>query len=334
MAFTNLSTLRGEWELLVAGEVVRRGRWSSFDLAPLSSAIVDLPCNAPAGVSDVMFRVRWFGTVCGERQLVAWDEVRVVAADRSSARRSVTSAAPATQSIVEPRLCIWRAATDNDGFKLLPDLRERIGVGGKALTEWLAAGLHERPADDVVQHRMQLQGNHFQHTVSVPEVLADLPRIGVTFTLPSRFTQLRWYGRGPHENYPDRNRSAMLGVWEAAPDDMPYLVPQEFGLRTDCRWIEFIDPRRNEVVRIEPDTAMHFSATHHTAGDLYAAATATELSPRRELVVHLDHVHRGLGTASCGPDVLPQYRITAGTYRFGYSVERRTRSGRSSALRQ
>jgi beta-galactosidase len=334
MAFTNLSTLRGEWELLVSGEVVQRGRWTSLDVDPLSSAVVDLPCNPPTGASDVMFRVRWFGVVCGERQLVAWDEARVVAADRTSARRSVTSASTASRSIIEPSLCIWRAATDNDGFKLLPDLRERIGVGGKALTEWLAAGLHERPADDVVQHRMQRTGNHFQHTVSVPESLADLPRIGVTFTLPSRFTQLRWYGRGPHENYPDRNRSAMLGVWEATPDEMPYLVPQEFGLRTDCRWIEFIDPRRNEVVRIEPDTAMHFSATHHTAGDLYDATTATELSPRRELVVHLDHVHRGLGTASCGPDVLPQYRITAGTYRFGYSVERRTRSGRSSALRQ
>ena len=79
---------------------------------------------------------------------------------------------------------------------------------------------------------------------------------------------------------------------------------------------------------------MHFSATRYTASDLYDASTAAELSPRRELVVHLDHVHRGLGTASCGPDVLPKYRITAGTYRFGYSVERRTRSGRSSALRQ
>ena len=207
-------------------------------------------------------------------------------------------------------------------------------VGGKALTEWLAAGLHERPADELVQHRVRRDGNHFEHTVVVPEALTDLPRIGVTFTLPSRFTMLRWYGRGPHENYPDRNRSAMFGVWEGSPDEVPYLVPQEFGLRTDCRWIEFIDPRRDEVIRIDADSALHFSATHHTASDLFSGTTATELTARRELVVHLDHTHRGLGTASCGPDVLPQYRIAAGTYRFGYSVARRTRNGRSSALRQ
>mgnify|MGYP003331313399 CR=1 FL=1 len=89
---------------------------------------------------------------------------------RASARQASASADTATAGI-EPQLCLWRAATDNDGFKLLPELRERIGVGGKALTEWLAAGLHERPADELVQHRLRRDGNHFEHTVVVPEAL-------------------------------------------------------------------------------------------------------------------------------------------------------------------
>jgi beta-galactosidase len=70
---------------------------------------------------------------------------------------------------------------------------------------------------------------------------------------------------------------------------------------------------------LEPD-ALAFSATHCTALDLYEAATETELHPRPELIVHLDVAHRGLGTASCGPDVLPQYRLPAGTFDFSYRI--------------
>ena len=140
----------------------------------LRSVVVDLPCVVPAEATDVVFRTRWFGPVCGERQLVAWDEMRVVAAARRATR---PVSAPASEAAVriDPQLCLWRAATDNDGIKLLPELRERIGVGGKALTDWLAAGLHERPADELVQHRLRRDGNHFEHTVVVPEALADLP---------------------------------------------------------------------------------------------------------------------------------------------------------------
>jgi beta-galactosidase len=168
----------------------------------------------------------------------------------------------------------------------------------------------------------------------VPESLADLPRVGVSFALPARFRALRWFGRGPGENYPDRKAASTLGVWQGTPDELPYLVPQEFGLRTDCRWFECIDPAKGETLRIEalslatPSTeaaakgpaALHCSATHHTAHELYAAATATDLQARRELVVHLDAAHRGLGTASCGPDLLPQYQLPAGTYRFSYRL--------------
>ena len=165
-------------------------------------------------------------------------------------------------------------------------------------------------------------GTVHRHSVDVPETLADLPRIGVQFELPSRFCELRWYGRGPHENYPDRNRSALMGVWSAEPDELPYLVPQEFGLRTGCRWLEIIDPARGEAVRIDalqPRT-LSFSATHHRAADLFGAPTQREVRRREGLVVCLDAAHRGLGTASCGPGVLPRYRIPAGRHQFSYRL--------------
>jgi beta-galactosidase len=67
-------------------------------------------------------------------------------------------------------------------------------------------------------------------------------------------------------------------------------------------------------------TAMHVSATHFTAHDLYAAGHETDLRPRRNLVVHADVAHRGVGTGSCGPDVLDRYRLGPGTYRFSYRL--------------
>jgi beta-galactosidase len=113
-------------------------------------------------------------------------------------------------------------------------------------------------------------------------------------------------------------------VWEGNPDELPYLVPQEFGLRTDCRWMELVDPRTGEVLRIDADGCLlHMSAVHHTANDLHSANDRTELVRRRGLTVHVDIAHRGLGTASCGPDTLERYTIAAGSYRFAYVISSR-----------
>jgi beta-galactosidase len=113
----------------------------------------------------------------------------------------------------------------------------------------------------------------------------------------------------------------MVGIYEQAPDELPYLVPQEFGLRTNCRWMELIDERSGDVMRIEADGCLlHMSAVHHSATDLYQANDQTELHRNKFLTVHLDIAHRGVGTASCGPDTLEKYRIGTGTYTFAYVI--------------
>jgi beta-galactosidase len=332
-SFTDLGHLRAEWELLVDGAVARRGTLRLPKVAAHASVDVAMPCAVPAE-GEAHLVVRWFTkaatTWAPPGHLIAWDQIALRAAKKAAvppAPSTVTTVAQVDRLLTAPvALSLWRAATDNDGFKLMPELRARIRVGGTTLTDWLEAGVDRLPADELVQHRVDRRevggGVEHHHTVVVPEGLADLPRVGVSFALPARFRHVRWFGRGPHENYPDRNRSAMLGTWAQAPDDPPYLVPQEFGLRTDCRWFELVDPTKGEVVRVDVlrPSVLHCSATHFTAADLYRASTETELVPRKELVVHLDVAHRGLGTASCGPDVLPRYRIAPGTHRFAYRL--------------
>ncbi|HNJ96836.1 MAG TPA: glycoside hydrolase family 2 TIM barrel-domain containing protein [Ilumatobacteraceae bacterium] len=334
-AFTGLDGLRAEWQLLVDGEPLGSGELVVPTVAPLSHVDVPVPCALPEHLAPLQLVVRWLTRTAtpwaAAGHLVAWDDVELRAAPRVRATRASTNDAPVT---VSPELTLWRAPVDNDGFKLDPDFGARMKVGGASLARWLRQGIDRRPADQLVHHTVRTvdttEGREFHHTVVVPDELADLPRVGVTFTVPSRFTRMRWCGRGPHENYPDRNRGALPGVWESEPDDSPYLVPQEFGLRTDCRWLELIDPRRGQTLRVDvlQPTArhaatLHTSVTHHTAGDLYAAAHADDLRPRKELVVHLDVAHRGLGTASCGPDTLECYLVSAGEYRFSYRISGR-----------
>ncbi len=356
-SFSGLGELSATWDLRVDGELVQQGKLDLPELPPHASVDVPLPCVVPDGSDpdrpnevhlSIRFQLRratWFAPA---GHVVAWDQIDLRPARRSArqstGRTRLPVASPPSDDLaavdhllVSPiELTLFRAPIDNDGFKLMG---QSATQGNKALERWQQLGVDRLPAEQLVHHSWQRwvadDGSvQYRHVVDVPDSLHDLPRIGITFALPAEFSMLRWFGRGPGENYPDRNSGSSVAVWEAAPDEPPYLVPQEFGLRTDCRWFEFIDPgtgrtarnartgRTARTVRIDvlQPHAMHVSATHFTAHDLYAATTETELRPRPELIVHLDVAHRGLGTASCGPDVLPQYTIPPGRHQFAYRL--------------
>jgi beta-galactosidase len=331
-SFVGLQGLRCRWSLLVAGEVVKEGRLRSGAVAPHSTVTVELPCAVPGGSDEVHLSLRWETNhdqwFAPAGHVVAWDQVELRAARQPRAAEVVGNTQPSALDdvLVAPvELALWRAPTDNDGYKLMPELSQRLKIGGRALSHWHEAGLDRRSADELVDHTMIRRADAmsvtYHHRVAVPDALADLARVGVRFALPGRFSQLRWFGRGPHENYPDRQSSAMSGIWEGGCDQPPYLVPQEFGLRTDTRWLECIDPAGHRVrIDVLVPQRLHVSATHFTAEDLCTAANVADLVARDELIVHLDVAHRGLGTASCGPDVLPQYRLAAGEYTFAYRL--------------
>ncbi|MBN1935594.1 MAG: DUF4981 domain-containing protein, partial [Anaerolineae bacterium] len=244
-----------------------------------------------------------------------------------------------------PALNAWRAATDNDGFKMWPE------APGKLLGQWLAAGL------DRLQHRVEsvevgwavphhiicitaatrvqaeecAGGFHHLHTYTIDsdgevvienEIWADptlppLPRIGLTMSLPAGFEGFSWYGRGPHENYIDRNAGAQVGVYCSTVDEqyVPYIMPQECGNKTDVRWAVLSNEQGVGLMVTAPEL-MEVSALHYTADDLYKAFHTNELVRRPETILNIDYRQCGLGGASCGPMTRPEYLLQPGSYTF------------------
>jgi len=145
--------------------------------------------------------------------------------------------------------------------------------------------------------------------------LPPLPRIGVVMRLTAGLENLRWYGRGPHENYIDRKESADMGLWTSTVTEqyIPYPRPQETGTKTEVTWLSLTNQSgRGLMVAAEPQ--MSFSALHYTVDDLDKALHTYELIPRDSVILSLDARHSGLGNASCGPPVLPKYEIPPGAY--------------------
>lgn len=243
-----------------------------------------------------------------------------------------------------PSLAIWRAPTDNDGLKLGSDWP------GQVLDFWLQAGFDQlrcaseliaidQPTPQIVRLRLRsLSGSEVypkafvhEHVYTIygnGEVLLEnrlqaaadlpvLPRVGLTMTLPPGFEHLTWYGRGPHENYRDRQEGAAVGLYSGTVDEqfVPYIMPQENGNKTDVRWLALAN--EDGVGLLAAGTKLlEFSAAHYTAGDLFAARHTHELQRREEIILHLDAQQMGLGGASCGPPTLAPYVIMPGSFSF------------------
>jgi beta-galactosidase len=326
-SFRDVSWLSATYEIVIDGVVKRKGKLALTSLGAGKSKRIKAP--SIRGLSgdirlNIMWKTKRAELWCDRGHVVAWDQLVMKSARLK--KNQVSQKKSATLN-VEPQLSLFRASIDNDGFKLLPNL---AWVETTTLKRWQQQGIDEA-IPQLVKHETKTQVRtdgsvRFEHTILIPKTLDDLPRIGVTFPLPEGFTEISWWGNGPHECYPDRQSSATLGIFSGQADELPYLVPQEYGLRTSCRWFEVRNLHTAETIRIEADgQPLHMSALPYTTQDLYQAADQTELIKRPYLTMNIDIAHRGLGTASCGPDVLPQYRISAGKYQFAYVISRESR---------
>ena len=152
----------------------------------------------------------------------------------------------------------------------------------------------------------------------------EMPRVGVHFSIPHQMNVVRWFGRGPHENYRDRKSGAAIGIHHSTVNEWitPYVRPQENANRSDVRWVEFSGDD-GIGLRIEAE-ALPFgvSAWPYSAADLAASSHDYQLPQRDFITVNLDGAQMGVGgDNSWGLPVLQKYRLKAGqNHRFAIVI--------------
>jgi len=160
------------------------------------------------------------------------------------------------------------------------------------------------------------------------DALPDLPRFGLRWELPVNFDHLTYFGRGPHENYIDRNHSAFVGLYEGKVADQyfPYVRPQENGYKTDVRWFEL----RNENgagIRVTGSPLVGFSALHNPLEDFDMNDEndyrhTNDIIKKDGVYVTCDLKMMGVaGDNSWGAKPYPEYSLPAQNYQFSFKLE-------------
>lgn len=128
-----------------------------------------------------------------------------------------------------------------------------------------------------------------------------LPRIGVTMSVNGALSNVEWYGRGPQENYPDRKSGYRVGIYSTTAEDMyePYLMPQDYGLRTDTRWVRLTDGS-GRGVEIGSDDMFNFNVHCFSTDNLTKAVYTYQLQRSDDLTLNIDYATSGVGDTSRG----------------------------------
>ena len=235
--------------------------------------------------------------------------------------------------IVAPSISLWRAPTDNDRIGHIASKWEQYGVRELSRTDCL---IKQTPFSIKVTNTWQTStGVSFKHTqsitpvvggfsvkesVTVPKAFSDLARVGTLFELDGSLSELLYFGTGSHESYPDRKIGRIARyVSTVAAQYIPYVRPQENGGHAAVRWFELTNSA-GDGLRFAMSKPAQVSVTPNRDADLADATHDVEVKACRNAVVHIDTAHRGVGTASCGPDTLDKYIIKTGVHTWEWTV--------------
>ncbi len=148
---------------------------------------------------------------------------------------------------------------------------------------------------------------HFEPRGDLPY----LPRLGTRWQLSGELAQVAWYGRGPQESYPDKKSAAFIGFYQAGVEDLhePYIRPQENGAHADTQFVALTNGLGVGLL-FSAESVFSFTA-HDYSDEALTEATHDHLLERDEDIVWLaiDYAQGGLGSNSCGPEPLAEYRL-------------------------
>ena len=234
-------------------------------------------------------------------------------------------------------LNIWRAPTDNDMYIKSEWKKAHYDKAyTRAYTTEVVQGKHgvkitshasvvaetvQKILDVTITWKIEAAGKiDADIAVTKDDEFPDLPRFGVRMFLDKKLSAVRYFGMGPQESYCDKHQAASHGLYHANVDDLheDYIRPQENGSHYDCEYVELNNSRYGIVVSAE--NAFSFNASYYTQEELEKKTHNYELTESDSVVFCVDYALNGIGSNSCGPVVLDQYRFDDVLFRFQFTL--------------
>ena len=234
-------------------------------------------------------------------------------------------------------LNIWRAPTDNDMYIKSEWKKAHYDKAyTRAYTTEVVQGKHgvkitshasvvaetvQKILDVTITWKIEAAGKiDADIAVTKDDEFPDLPRFGVRMFLDKKLSAVRYFGMGPQESYCDKHQAASHGLYQANVDDLheDYIRPQENGSHYDCEYVELNNSRYGIVAFAEK--AFSFNASYYTQEELEKKTHNYELTESDSVVFCVDYALNGIGSNSCGPVVLEQYRFDDVLFRFQFTL--------------
>ena len=234
-------------------------------------------------------------------------------------------------------LNIWRAPTDNDMYIKSEWKKAHYDKAyTRAYTTEVVQGKHgvkitshasvvaetvQKILDVTITWKIEAAGKiDADIVVTKDDEFPDLPRFGVRMFLDKKLSAVRYFGMGPQESYCDKHQAASHGLYRADVGDLheDYIRPQENGSHYDCEYVELNNSRYGIVASAEK--AFSFNASYYTQEELEKKTHNYELTESDSVVFCVDYALNGIGSNSCGPVVLDQYRFDDVLFRFQFTL--------------
>jgi len=234
-------------------------------------------------------------------------------------------------------LNIWRAPTDNDMYIKSEWKKAHYDKAyTRAYTTEVVQGKHgvkitshasvvaetvQKILDVTITWKIEVAGKiDADIAVTKDDEFPDLPRFGVRMFLDKKLSAVRYFGMGPQESYCDKHQAASHGLYRADVGDLheDYIRPQENGSHCDCEYVELNNSRYGIVASAEK--AFSFNASYYTQEELEKKTHNYELIESDSVVFCVDYALNGIGSNSCGPVVLDQYRFDDVLFRFQFTL--------------
>ena len=150
-----------------------------------------------------------------------------------------------------------------------------------------------------------------------------LPRLGFEFKMPEENERLVYFGRGPVESYIDKRWASSQGLYETGVNEHfeHYIRPQENMAHADTEWVSVSNLSGHGLAAIALESSFSFNCSHYTSKQLTDTSHDHQLKALKETVVNIDYRHSGIGSASCGPELDPKYRINAKNIAFSFRLK-------------